>query len=93
MNEFDKMKAHNSVMRDPEFSLRILWIRQVLLYIFLGVGIVMTCVLTSKAISGDTHLGNILFPACWTVIVIMLTRDGMYKIKMLKRKTRAQQCN
>jgi len=91
MNEFDEMKAREPVMRDPEFSLRILWIRQVLLFVFLGVGVVMTGALAVRALSGDGHAGHILFPACWTVLVIMFLRDGMTRIRDIKKEIIAQQ--
>ncbi len=90
MNELDEMKTRDAVLRDPEFSLRILWIRQVLLLVFLAGGIVMTCVLSISALGGDGHAGNILFPACWTLLVVMLLRGGRAKIKDMRREAIAQ---
>ena len=52
MTEHEEMLAREVVMRDPQFSLRLLWGRQVLLFVLLAAGIVMSCVLLLRALRG-----------------------------------------
>lgn len=86
----EKMLTQDALMRDPNFSLRILWGRQILLFLFLLAGIVSTVLLIIRAFSDiertttGSRFGPILIPVCWTVFVFMMIRNGMARVKSLK---------
>jgi len=90
MNHHDRMLAQNALLKHPEFSLRILWFRQVLYFVFLLVGIIVAVLLTVRAFSDvwqnapfGSRFSPILFPVCWTILVCVMLRDGMARIRSL----------